>query len=266
MKYVELYKSFKSDNLIKERSYSTVEFHIRETCRYYSIGGYTINKDGSIDVDGSINLQKHEFSKLPLKFRNVNGDFYCSDNKLITLEGCPKKVGGSFGCCNNKLITLEGCPETVGDSFNCYNNKLTSLKGCPEIVNGHFRCFNNQLTSLNGCPKNVGGNFACYDNQIISLEGPKKVYGDFRCYNNEIISFEGFPNIYGCFYCGNNPIWNIVNLITKRNHENSWYSKIELFNDMDIIQDGVVILDRLNYFLEEIGKPTVKLVNGYKYI
>ena len=32
-------------------------------------------------------------------------------------------------------------------------------------------------------------------------------------------------------------------------------TKIELFNDMDIIQDDTVILDRLNYFLEEIGKP-----------
>ena len=42
---------------------------------------------------------------------------------------------------------------------------------------------------------------------------------------------------------------------------------------MDIIQDGVVIIDRLNYFLEEIGKPLKYFleeigidVNDYQYI
>lgn len=42
---------------------------------------------------------------------------------------------------------------------------------------------------------------------------------------------------------------------------------VDLFNDYDIIRDGeIVILDRLNAFLQDIGKPTVTEVRGYKCI
>lgn len=44
------------------------------------------------------------------------------------------------------------------------------------------------------------------------------------------------------------------------------YTKNELFNDCDIIRNDVIVLNNLNYFLREIGKPTVPGVKGYKCV
>ena len=204
MKYLELYESFENKD-------------IKELCRKYEIANYTINKDGSIDVNSNVDLESRKLSNLPLKFNKVNG------------------------------------------VFSCYNNQLKSLEGCPKIISNNFYCSGNQLTSLKGCPKKIPGTFSCVDNQLTSLEGcPEYIDGNFNFSKNKITSFEYIPNI-GNFNCYDNPIFEIWKLFKDT-------TKIELFNDMDIIQDGVVILDRLNYFLEEIGKSTVKSIYRYKYI
>jgi hypothetical protein len=59
--------------------------------------------------------------KLPVKFGKVSGNFWCSMNKLTTLEGCPDYVGGDFACDGNKLTTLEYCPKYVGYDILCSN-------------------------------------------------------------------------------------------------------------------------------------------------
>jgi hypothetical protein len=214
MKHLKLFESFK-------------EKDIHAICREYGIKNYTINEDGSIDVDGNAHLSfNKDLTKLPLKFRNVTGNFYC---------------------CDNELTSLEGCPESVGGGFYCHDNELTSLEGCPESVVKNFYCSVNKLTSLEGCPKSVGGNFGCH--------------------YNEIITFEHLPySIGGYFDCRSNPIYEIWNLFRD-------YSKIEFLNDCDAIREPdnnsdkpIIILDRFNYFLEEIGKPTVTEVKGYKCI
>ena len=161
MKYLKLFESFED---------------IKSICKKYGIENYTINDDGSIDVDGDVNLYESGLSKIPFKFRNVSGYFYCSYNKITSLEGYPTSVGG------------------------------------------HFNCSNNQITSLEGCPESVGGDFICNGNTI-------------------------------------SEIWNLFND----------YDKIELFNDYDIIRGDTIILDRLNDFLEEIGKPTVTEVEVENY-
>ena len=67
------------------------------------IDNYTINEDLSVDV--------------------VGNSFYCHNNKLTSLVGCPVKVVG-FHCYNNNLLqNLVGGPRIVGDSFSCYDNK-----------------------------------------------------------------------------------------------------------------------------------------------
>jgi hypothetical protein len=140
---------------------------IDSICRKYRITNYTINQDGSVDVDGDVYLSYKKLTRLPLKFGKVGGGFFCYNNKLTTLEGCPKTVGGSFWCYNNQLTTLEGGPtEVVGGSFYCYNNQLTTLEGGPTKVGGDFSCSNNQLTTLEVCPKTVGCDFSCYNNQL----------------------------------------------------------------------------------------------------
>ena len=120
---------------------------IKEICEKYWIENYTINLDGSIDVYGSVDLSHYEITELSLKFNIVTGDFTCSDNKLTTLEGCPKFVGGYFSCMYNNLTSLEGGPKSVGRYYSCSCNYLTTLKGCPKSVGGIFYCYENDLTT-----------------------------------------------------------------------------------------------------------------------
>jgi hypothetical protein len=116
MKYLKLFENFnKSD--------------IDSICRKYDITNYTINEDGSIDVDGYVNLSHKKLTELPLKFRNVSGDFYCSYNQLNSLEGSPQSVGGTFYCNHNQLISLDGCPKSIGRHFFCDNNPCYSIYG-----------------------------------------------------------------------------------------------------------------------------------------
>jgi hypothetical protein len=108
---------------------------------------YTINPDGTIDVNGDVDLEEKlgDMEKLPVKFGKVSGYFYCSINNLTTLEGCPNYVGSTFSCNRNKLKTLEGCPKYVGGNrFNCAFNELTTLKGIEKCeILGFFGCFGN---------------------------------------------------------------------------------------------------------------------------
>ena len=127
-------------------------------------GTYTINDDGSIDVNGAVNLSSKKLTKIPFKFRNVSGSFFCYNNQLTSLEGAPNNVGGDFYCYSNQLTSLEGAPNNVGGDFYCTNNQLTSLDGAPNNVGSGFDCSSNKLTSLEGAPNNVGGNFYCYNN------------------------------------------------------------------------------------------------------
>ena len=79
---------------------------IEEICKKYKIIDYTIMDDGSIDVDGYVDLYGNGLTELPLTFNKVTGTFNCGDNKLTTLKGSPKSVGGIFNCDDNKLTSL----------------------------------------------------------------------------------------------------------------------------------------------------------------
>ena len=83
MKHLKLFESFKEED-------------IDNICKKYGIENYTINEDGSIDVNENVILSSRGLSKLPLKFRNVSYGFYCTINQLTTLEGCPESVVGVF--------------------------------------------------------------------------------------------------------------------------------------------------------------------------
>lgn len=163
---------------------------------------------------------------------NVDGDVTLTLSKITNI---PLKFG------------------TVTGNFFCSSNYLSSLEGCPNRVGGEFDCRFNEITSLEGCPKSVGGDFYCYDNNIREFTGIKYIGGDLICYNNPI---------------GN--IWKIINsdnnrlpLRAKWNEE-----QMDLFEDCSVIQDDgeSVAIDRLNFFLEEMGLPTVESVEGYKNI
>jgi hypothetical protein len=189
-------------NLISQEEKNIID----DLCKQYNITEYSINPDGSIDVDGNVYLNRHNYDKIPLKFGKVTGNFNCVSNKLTSLEHCPSKVGGSFYCAMNKLTSLEHCPTEVGGDFICTYNILTSLEHCPSEVGGDFDCTKNQLTSLEGCPTIVGGVFDCGNNKLTSLvRCPSEVGGSFFCNENQITSLEHCPTVVGGdFYYTNN--------------------------------------------------------------
>ena len=111
--------------------------NIEEICKRYDIINYTINDDGSIDVDGRVDLSFNGLTELPLVFNKVTGYFGCGYNKLTTLKGSPRWIGGSFSCSYNNLTSLEFGPDYVGSNFWCNDNKLTD-NYCDSEIGGSF--------------------------------------------------------------------------------------------------------------------------------
>jgi hypothetical protein len=200
------------------------ESKIHQICKRYNIEDYTINDDLSIDVDDNVCLSNNNLDKIPLKFNRVNGYFYIHYNNLTSLEDCPKWVGGEFSCYENNFLTsLEFGPKWVGSNFNCRFNNITSLEYLPKCIGGEL---------------------------------------NFRY--NKIWSFVGIPdNFRGDLYCFGNPVYEIWQLFQSS-------KDIEFFNDCHIIREPetpkglpIVIIERLNFFLETIGKPPVEKIDGY---
>jgi len=157
-------KLFRYQNFINE---SKEDIH--SICKKFGIKNYTINQDGSIDVDRNVYLNAKKLIELPLKFGKVGGDFYCHYNNLTSLEGSPREVGGDFHCNGNKLTSLEGSPHSVGGIFNCFHNELTSLEGISKYISGTIYCENNQLRDVNGIKDGWRGEFFIYANPVAEI-------------------------------------------------------------------------------------------------
>ena len=172
------------------------------------------------------------------------------------------KICKEFGIRN---WSLERGLVNVDGSVDLSHFGLTHIPLKFGIVTGYFDCSNNNLTSLEGCPLRVGGYFSCSWNRLTSLEGcPKYVGDDFWCQSNNIREFTGIKYIEEKLWCGGNPIGNIWWII--RSPEWKWdEDQMVLFDDCSIIQDDgeAVAIDRLNFFLEEIGLQPVEKVKGY---
>jgi hypothetical protein len=177
---------------------------------------------------------------------DVNGNVNLNNQGLTEIPLKFGKVTGDFSCVRNKLTTLKGCPNTVDGCFSCNYNNLTSLEFCPRRVGGGFDCDNNRLTSLEFCPRSVGRHFYCQWNNIREFTGLKYIGGFFGCYDN--------------------PIFNIWKIISPNEIWDE--DQMDYFEDLYIIQDDgeSVAIDRLNFFLEEVGLNPVKKVNGYNNI
>ncbi len=130
------------------------EQEIHDICKEYGITNYTINPDGTIDVDGDVDLCDNILSKIPILFNKISGNLFIYSCGLKTLEGFPNYIGGDLDISLNNLTSLDGCPEYIGGSLICYRNKLTSLKGCPNYIKSIY-CSNNKITTLIGIPSIV---------------------------------------------------------------------------------------------------------------
>lgn len=151
------------------------EEEIHRLCREYNIKKYSINSDGSIDVNGSVFITNTNLTKLPLKFNKVSGVFDCSDNLLTTLEDCPKEVGSDFNCVYNNLETLKGGPEFVYGYYKCSGNKLESLKYSPLRIEKSLFCENNNIKTLEGFPMIINWSLNLRKNPISIIDESIKV-------------------------------------------------------------------------------------------
>ena len=88
----------------------------------YNIKNYTINDDLTVDVAGDVYLGNSGLATIPIQFGKVGGWFYCYNNQLKSLVGCPREVGGYFSCYHNKLTSLVGCPNVIRGEFYCDDN------------------------------------------------------------------------------------------------------------------------------------------------
>lgn len=74
-------------------------------------------------------------------------------------DGLIRRRSKYFWCTNNRLTSLYGCPNHVTNDFTCGYNNLPNLKGAPRWVGGNFNCTGNPLMSLEGAPDHIGGLF-----------------------------------------------------------------------------------------------------------
>jgi len=233
----------KHDKYIRTFNESTNTSEIEAICNEYNIKNYNINDDGSIDVDGDVDLFNKGLKVLPLKFRKVSGDFHCSYNQLISLEGAPQSIGGNFYCNYSKLTSLESAPKRVGGDFECGSNKLTTLEGAPQRVDGNFYCSYNQLTTLEGVPQRMGEYFSCN--------------------NNNLKNIDYLPKYYKELDISNNPITKIIKLFITSNEYVGISNRedkdlIMDFIDREMIQQDILLVNRLVEFLYDIDKPKTR--------
>lgn len=146
--------------------------------KYFRVSGvYDVNPDLTVSVRGSVKFMDEKVDRLPVRFREVTGNFDCSYSSLVTLDGAPVKLGGNLIVEECELVTLEyspsavqsfkaasglrtetlsGGPATVTKDYDCSNGSLKSLHGAPQVVPGMFDARNNPLETLKGLPLQVG--------------------------------------------------------------------------------------------------------------
>jgi hypothetical protein len=164
---VKSYNDFINESVI-DKKIRRRNNEIHRTCEKYHISNYTINEDGSIDVDGDVVIYNRHLKKLPLKFRNIYGSFNCDNNKLTTLEGCPINVYGNFSCVDNWIRSLDHCPKSVSGVFRCSFNKITSLEGIPGNPKSILSRFNH-LKDVKGIKDGWSGSIDVERNPVYEI-------------------------------------------------------------------------------------------------
>ena len=175
----------------------------------------TKNDDGSISywsstgqktTDNTVNFTARNLKIIPFHFYKVEGNFYCKDNVLTTLENSPEIVNGSFSCDSNKLENLQGAPIRVTRDFTCAYNDLRNLQHGPAEVGWKYDCSFNFLSSLDGLPNELVWLNANH-NRLKSLRGLKYVSLHLNVGNNQLESLEGCPeSLDGHFTCSVNSL------------------------------------------------------------
>ena len=233
---------------------------IEETCEELGIDNYTIKNDMSINVYGEVYISKLDLIEIPLNFNIVEGDFNCYKNRIKSLQGAPKIVKGDFDAGYNKLTSLEFMPIEISSDAFFDNNDLKTLKGMTEQSNNALiNLQNNKLESLMYMKKGFK-EIALHNNKLNSLKYLPDDCKELTAANNNIRDLNYIKNL-NILQINDNPIYELFSLFldTESIIINNNKQNIEYFNELDIITEDnkSVILDRLNYFLTDIGKKEI---------
>lgn len=105
----------------------TVQIHVDCAIKRQVPGGklpiHITHVDGDMSLGGHVNT----LHSMP---HTVTGSFLCHDCGLTSLQGGPVKVGLHYDCSDNLLMSLEGCAKGVKDLM-CSGNQLPDLSTAP---------------------------------------------------------------------------------------------------------------------------------------
>jgi hypothetical protein len=104
-------------------------------CELPLITQFNVNDDGSVDVTGKVVIPS-VVNRLPVRFRNVFGDFSWKHSRADSLFGSPTYVDGNYTVQSACLRSMEHAPSVVVGSVNCSGN-FDSLQYCPTRVGGN---------------------------------------------------------------------------------------------------------------------------------
>lgn len=92
-----------------------VQTDLEKLLTEYNITDYSIRNDGLVDVNGHVELNYKNFTKLPINFGHVAGNFSCAYcHNLQSLEGVPTSIDGNFSCYNcDKIKSLDYLPKQI---------------------------------------------------------------------------------------------------------------------------------------------------------
>jgi hypothetical protein len=91
---------------------------------HLGIDRYHIHDNLTVDVDEIVDLEKENLTFIPVQFGIVRQDFYCKNNQLTHLKGCPQKVLGNFYCDNNLIEHYKNLPLYIEGDFYCSGKVL----------------------------------------------------------------------------------------------------------------------------------------------
>ena len=166
----------------------------------HGVSSYTINSDGSVDVNGDLDLAGCRYNKLPVKFNKVTGDIHITKSSLKTLEGLPKVIEGDFELYGVDLDNLANGPSLVKGSLNLEQAKIGSWTGSSiREVGGNLNLSSCKSSELKGMPDKVGGDFIVTSGTLATLTGMPAVVGGSvelsDCRN--LTSLSGIANTIG---------------------------------------------------------------------
>ena len=96
---------------------------------------------------GRLRMRNNQITTLVgINWPNSLTELWLNNGKITTLVGGPENISGSFYCDNNELTTLEGCPN-IGDDFHFSNNYVYEFMGIGRI-GGSITCRRNPINNI----------------------------------------------------------------------------------------------------------------------